>query len=260
MITWRALDERTGLKDMIFEICVDSVEGVLAAQAAGAQRVELCANLVEGGTTPSQGMLQLACQSVTIPVNVIIRPRGGDFWYSELEFEVMRHDILAAKQAGASGVVIGLLRPDGGVDVERTRALVAAARPMSVTFHRAFDMARDPAEALEAICEMGIDRLLTSGQAPSAPEGAECIASLVRQAAGRVVIMGGGGLNVSNIAAFIVRTGITEVHFTARMAVKSPMVFRNPRCLMGKSYQPDEYSRKETRFEIIREIMQAVDV
>src|SRR5512146_3272836 len=149
---------------MIYEVCVDSVEGAVAAQQGGAQRVELCDNLVEGGTTPSLGMIRLTRQHIAIALNVIIRPRGGDFFYSPLEFEVMRQDILAAKEAGADGVVIGLLLPDGRVDVERTRALAALARPLSVTFHRAIDLCRDPAEALEELAGLGVDRILTSGR------------------------------------------------------------------------------------------------
>jgi len=242
---------------MIFEVCIDSVEGALAAQAAGAQRVELCDNLVEGGTTPSLGMVQVTRRRATLGVNVIVRPRGGDFCYTEAEFEVMQQDILAAKQAGANGVVIGLLKPDGSVDVERTRALVAMARPMSVTFHRAFDLSRDAGEALEAICSLEIDRILTSGQKSTAMEGAECIARMVKQAGSRTIIMAGGGVNASNVAAIVAATGVKEVHFAARKTVISPMTHRNPNCFMGKAYQPDEYILKITDAEQIGEIIRA---
>jgi copper homeostasis protein len=242
---------------MIFEICIDSVEGALAAQAAGAQRVELCDNLVEGGTTPSLGMIQVACHKAAIAVNVIIRPRGGDFVYSGLEYEVMQADIQAAKAAGANGVVIGLLLPDGTVDVERTRRLVELARPMSVTFHRAFDLSRDPAEALEALCSLGIDRLLTSGQKADAQEGRECIARMVQQAGERIIVMAGGGITAGNVAGIISATGVREVHFAARKKLESPMTFRNPGCFMGKAYQPDEYILKVSDEGRIREIIQA---
>jgi copper homeostasis protein len=242
---------------MIFEICVDSIDGALAAQAAGAQRIELCANLVEGGTTPSLGMVQLARESITINVNVIVRPRGGDFVYSDLVLEVMRRDILAIKAAGANGVVIGLLRPDGSVDVEKTRMLVEAARPMTVTFHRAIDLCRNPAEALEAICGLGIERVLTSGAQNSALDGIDCIAALVCQASGRAIVMAGGGVNEDNIATIIAKTGVTEVHFAARRVIESPMKFRNPGVFMGKTYQPDEYARKETDVERIRDVIRA---
>ena len=242
---------------MVFEVCVDSVEGALAAQAAGAQRVELCDNLVEGGTTPSLGMLLVTRKSVTIDINVIIRPRGGDFCYSDLEMDVMRQDILAAKKAGANGVVIGVLNPDGSVDEQRSARLVETARPMSVTFHRAFDLTRDPVEALEAVCRMGIERILTSGQMPSALEGADCIARLVRQAQNRTIIMAGGGVNAHNIAIVLSQTGVKECHFSARKTVESPMVFKNLHCFMGKAYEPDEYIRKETDLERIQKVMRA---
>jgi copper homeostasis protein len=243
---------------MIFEVCIDSAEAAQAAQAGGAHRVELCDNLVEGGTTPSLGMIQLARRMATLGLNVIVRPRGGDFCYSEPEFEVMQADIQAAKAAGADGVVIGLLKPDGSVDVERTRVLVELARPMSVTFHRAFDLSRDAGEALEAICSLGIDRILTSGQKATALDGLDCIARLVKQAGKRIIIMAGGGVNAGNVATIVAATGIKEVHFAARKTVDSRMTYRNPDCFMGKAYQPDEYILKVTDSQRIREIMQAV--
>ena len=242
---------------MIFEVCVDSVEGALAAQAAGAQRIELCDNLVEGGTTPSLGMLQLVRESLTIDVNVIIRPRGGDFCYSGLELEVMRRDILAVRQAGANGVVLGLLKPDGSVDLENTRLLVAAARPMSITFHRAFDLCREPAKALEALCGLGIERILTSGQKNTALAGLDCISALVRQAAGRVIILAGGGINEHNVGSILAHSGVSEIHFAARKTMPSPMTFHNPGCFMGKAYEPDEYVRKETQTDLIQNIIRA---
>jgi copper homeostasis protein len=242
---------------MLFEVCIDSVEGAIAAQQGGAQRVELCDNLVEGGTTSSLGMIRTVCRSVSIAVNVIIRPRGGDFCYSPLEFEVMRQDILAAKEAGAHGVVIGLLLPDGRVDVERTRALVDLARPLSVTFHRAIDLCRDSAEALEDLARLGVDRILTSGRQPSALEGAECIAGLVRQSAGRVIIMAGGGITHETLPALLSATGVNEVHFSARETLPSPMTFRSQGCYMGKAYTPDEYIRKVTTAERVARVVAA---
>jgi copper homeostasis protein len=242
---------------MIFEVCVDSVEGAIAAQTGGAQRVELCDNLVEGGTTPSLGMIQVTRQSVAIEINVIIRPRGGDFVFSELELEVMRRDILAAKQAGANAVVIGALQPDGTVDVEKTRILMEAARPLKVTFHRAFDLCRNPEEALETLCGLGVDRILTSGQKNSAVAGLECIGRMVQRAAGRTIIMAGGGVNEHNIRAILSQSGVSELHFAARKVVASPMTYRNPGCHMGKAYAPDEYARMETEAGRIRKIIRA---
>jgi copper homeostasis protein len=243
---------------MLFEICIDSVEGAIAAQQGGAQRVELCDNLVEGGTTPSLGMVQVARASVTLAVNVIIRPRGGDFCYTDLEFEVMKRDIQAVKAAGANGVVLGLLLPDGTVDAVRTRQLVELARPLSVTFHRAFDLCRDPAEALDTLIELGIDRLLTSGQQPDALQGAACIAALVRQAQGRIVIMPGGGVDERTLPLIAAQTGANEFHFSARVLQSSPMQFRLPGVAMGKAYQPDEYNRKVTVPERVRAIIQSL--
>lgn len=229
---------------MIFEVCVDSVEGAVAAQTAGAQRVELCDNLVEGGTTPSLGMLSVTRKAMDISIHALIRPRGGDFYYSPAEMEVMKQDIFAAKHAGANGVVLGALAVNGSVDVEKTRMLVQAARPLSITFHRAFDLCRDPFEALEVICGLGIERILTSGQKADALQGADTIARLVKQAAGRVGIIAGGGITPENVRAVRMQTGVGEVHFSARKSTTSPMEFQNRECFMGKAYQPDEYMRK----------------
>ncbi len=243
------------MSNLLFEICIDSVDGAMAAQQGGAQRVELCDNLVEGGTSPSIGTIRLARANITIGLNVIIRPRGGDFCYTPLEFEVMRQDILAAREAGADGVVIGLLLPDGRVDAARTRALVELARPLSVTFHRAIDLCRDPAEALEELAAIGVDRILTSGCRPTALEGAEVIADLVRRSAGRVAIMAGGGVTAETLPPLLAATGVSEVHFSARAPLESPMAFRRPGVFMGKAYTPEEYSRRATQAELVRRII-----
>ncbi|WP_181243262.1 copper homeostasis protein CutC, partial [Chromobacterium subtsugae] len=158
--------------DIVLEICAGSPASALAAQEGGAQRVELCDNLLEGGTTPSYGALALARDRLAIGLHALIRPRGGDFLYSELEFEQMARDIELCRRLGVDGVVLGLLTADGDVDVERTRQLAGLAGPLAVTFHRAFDMARDPARALEDVIAAGCRRLLSSGQAPAAPQGA----------------------------------------------------------------------------------------
>ncbi len=243
---------------MIFEVCIDSVEGALAAQQGGAQRVELCDNLVEGGTTPSIGTIELACRSASLDVNVMIRPRGGDFVYSDLEMDVMKADILAAKKCGASGVVFGLLTPDGRIDKDRTRALIAIARPMSVTFHRAFDLCSDPAEALEDLIDLGVARLLTSGQKADALSGAACIKSLVEQAKGRIIIMAGGGVNEKTLPLIAAQTGVSEVHFAARLSEKSPMLYKVSGVHMGKSYQPDEYLRRVTDAQRVKTVIQSI--
>lgn len=225
---------------IIFEICVDSVESALGAQQGGAQRVELCDNLLEGGTTPSAGTIALARRELSIGLNVIIRPRGGDFHYSALEFEVMKYDVTQAKALGADGIVIGLLNPDGTIDKARTAELVALARPCSVTFHRAFDMTVDAKQALEDLIALGVDRVLTTGQESSAVEGLDLIVELVQQAGDRIIVMP-GGLRERNIQKFISRTGVKEVHMTARTSVESQMTYRKSHVFMGGALRPPEY-------------------
>jgi copper homeostasis protein len=178
----------------MLEICIDGVASARAAAAGGADRVELCANLPEGGTTPSAGIIQVVRAIFSGGLMILIRPRGYDFLYSELETEAMLHDIQLARNLGADGVVIGCLGPDGGIDLDRCHRLRAAAGPLDVTFHRAFDMARDLGQALEDICSLGIRRILTSGGQPDVPSGTPVIGELVRRASGRVSIMPGGGV------------------------------------------------------------------
>ena len=245
------------MPQLLVEVCVDSIESAIAAQKGGGGRIELCDNLLEGGTTPSAGMIELARRHLNIPVNVIIRPRGGDFCYSELEYEVMRHDIITAKQLGASGVVIGVLQPDGAIDTERTLALVALARPMSVTFHRAFDMARDPHGSLETLIGLGIDRLLTSGQEKSALEGLDLITELVRKAAERIIVMPGGGIHERNAARIVSQSKAREIHVTARMTVESSMRYRETRAFMGGDLRPAEFSRSVADPAIVAQIVRA---
>ena len=245
-------------KSIAVEICVDSVEGALAAQAGGAQRVELCANLLEGGTTPSAGMIALARRYLTIGLQVIIRPRGGDFCYSDYEFAIMQHDLLLAKHLGVNGIVIGLLKPDGTVDKARTAQLIDLARPLSVTFHRAFDMAVDPHQALEDLIALRVDRLLTSGQENSALEGVELIAALVQQAGDRIIVMPGGGVNERNVGKIVAQSGAREVHLSARRPVESRMHHRNARVYMGGTLRPPEFSHGMTDTARVQAVMQSL--
>lgn len=238
---------------LIIEVCVDSVESALGAQEGGAQRVELCDNLLEGGTTPSAGSIAVARDLLTIGLQVIIRPRGGDFCYSDVEYDIMRRDVAVAKSLGADGVVIGLLTPDGDVDKARTAALIDMARPMNVTFHRAFDMTRDPFHALDDLIELGVDRILTTGQEPTVLEGAELIRELTRQARDRVIIMAGGA-SESTIRRVVAHTGVTELHLVAPKSVDSAMRFRNLRVFMGGELRPPEYSRAVTDPERLRHL------
>jgi copper homeostasis protein len=238
---------------LMIEVCVDSVESALAAAEGGADRVELCDNLLEGGTTPSAGTIAVARQKLGIKVQVMIRPRGGDFCYSDIEFAIMQRDIVLAKQLRADGVVIGILTPDGTVDRERTRALVDLARPLTVTFHRAFDVTRDPFEALEDLIALGVDRILTSGQEPSAIEGLDLITELVQRAGDRIIIMPGGGAD-RNVPKIIATSGAREIHVTGNRLVASAMRYRNERVFMGGALRPAEYERTVTDAEKIRRL------
>ena len=194
------------------EICVGDVESAIAAEAGGADRVELCDNLAVGGTTPSAGTIAEACRRLRIPVHVLIRPRAGDFVYSESELAVIRHDIEAAKALGAAGIVLGVLTKDATIDRDQTAKLIAMARPLRVTFHKAFDQARDLLEALDTLITLEVDRVLTSGGRPSALEGVETLAKLVDRAGDQIAVMVGGRLDFDNLETIIRQSGTREVH------------------------------------------------
>ncbi len=234
------------------EICVEGIDGLVAAQEAGADRAELCAALIEGGLTPSVGVVAQALRVATIPFHVIVRPRGGDFLYSALEFETMLDDVRALAKMGVAGTVVGCLTPEGRIDVARMRALVEAARPMSVTCHRAFDMTRDIDEAVEDLAAAGIDRLLTSGQRDTAVAGAENIRRTVEAARGRFKVMVCGALDASNIASVLATSRADEAHFAALMTTPSGMTFRNPDVGMGGDDKDREYQLTLTDPEAVR--------
>lgn len=241
-----------------FEICANSVESCLAAQAGGADRVELCAGIPEGGTTPSYGEIKTARRVLTATrLHVIIRPRGGDFLYTPLELERMADDIAIARQLGADGVVIGCLTPDGDVDTEACKPLMEAARGMSVTFHRAFDNCRDPYRALDDIIALGCDRILTSGQRPTAYDGMALLKDLHDRAGERITILAGCGVNENNIAEIAARTGVNEFHFSAREALPSHMRYRNPNVYMGDA-QADETILLRTTERRVRATIEAL--
>lgn len=239
---------------VVLEACVDSVESALAAQAGGADRVELCDDLLEGGTTPSAGSIELCRERLHIPLHVLVRPRGGDFVYSDLELEVMQRDIALAGRLGAHGVVFGALQPDGSVDVERTRALLGVARPMTVTFHRAFDFTPDADAALDALIVLGVDRVLTSGQAPTAKEGTRTLTRLVTRAAGRIGILACGSVSEENIAEITRLTGVREVHVRATALLESPTSYRPGHLSLLKQPLPNEFDRAVTDPERIRRL------
>lgn len=223
---------------------MDSVESAIIAQTAGADRIELCDNLYEGGTTPSFGTIASARDNLSVQLHVLIRPRGGDFLYSDPEFDIMRRDIDLCGEAGIDGIVTGILRSDGSIDTERTLKLIELARPMSVTFHRAFDLCSDPVSGLEDIISTGATRLLTSGQKNKAVEGKELIRKLVRHAGKRIIVMPGGGLDESNIEDVAKETGACEFHLTGRTTIDSGMVYRRGGISMGGSTSIPEFSRR----------------
>lgn len=235
------------MKTRILEICANSATSCIEAQQGGASRVELCAGIPEGGTTPSYGEIRTAREKCSIDINVIIRPRGGDFLYSEAEIQSMLYDIEMAKQLKVHGVVFGCLTPDGDIDTTLLNRLVAAAKPeLSVTFHRAFDVCRDPFAALEQIIAAGCDRILTSGQQLNAVKGIPLIAELVTRAAGRIIIMPGCGVRENNIAEIEACTGAREFHTSARSIVRSQMQYRNENVPMGSAAPASEFEIEVT--------------
>lgn len=243
----------------MIEVCANGLQSALNAQKAGAGRVELCDNLYEGGTTPSPATIRLGRKYLDIGLNVLIRPRGSDFVYDELEMELIREDILFCKDAGCDGVVVGFLLADGTIDEATTKEIVELARPMEVTFHRAFDMTRDPAEALEAVIRTGANRILTSGQKNLAPDGRELISELVKLAGNRIIIMPGAGIDETNIERMIRDTGATEFHLTGMGMFESKMDFRREEVFMGGLPQIPEFEIAATDVEKIRKVVDVDD-
>lgn len=242
-----------------FEICVTSPQGCEVAESCLATRVELCSALTEGGTTPSLGTVQVCrdiCQHVKL--HVLVRPRGGDFLYDKWEMQTMLRDIQALRQLQVNGVVIGCLTAQGRVDVENMRRLLDGCEGLNVTFHRAFDVCRDPAQALEDIIALGqINRILTSGAAGSAEQGIPYLSKLHQQAQGRISLMAGAGVNAGNIAKIAAQTGIDEFHFSAKDSVRSGMLYHNPQVFMGLP-NLDEYAIPVTSADKVRATMQAL--
>ena len=225
----------------LVEVCVEGIDGARVAEAAGADRVELCASLLEGGLTPSLATIELAMAGADIPVFAMIRPRGGDFLYSEQEFACMLADVRTCRRCGVPGVVFGCLTADGEIDEARMIALVEAADGMSTTCHRAFDMARNLDEAMDTLIRCGIDRVLTSGGCETALEGTARLRHLVDRAAGRIKVMACGGLDAGNIAQVRDETGAPELHFAALRTVPSGMTWRNRYIGMGGTQKAREY-------------------
>lgn len=223
------------MSKVILEIAVFSVQSAIDAIQAGAHRIELCENPNEGGTTPSYGSLVVMSKQQTVPIFPIIRPRGGDFLYTDTEFQIMKKDILVAKELGFKGVVIGLLNSDGRIDKIRTTELVSLAQPMQVTFYRAFDRCVDPMQGIEDIVETGCHRILTSGQVPNVANALPLIKQLVDKASGRIIIMPGSGVRANNIHEILQQTGVMEIHSSARQNNPSKMEFN--RASMNENLQ-----------------------
>lgn len=243
-------------RSIILEVCANSVTSALAAQDGQAGRVELCENLDQGGTTPSYGAILLARKLLHIKLYVLIRPRGGDFFYTDLEFEVMKTDAEFCLEAGCDGIVIGILNADGTVDKERCTALFNIAKQYGagVTFHRAFDECNDQFKALEDIIDMGFERILTSGGKSTAMEGSGRINRLIQKAAGRIIIMPGSGINENNVADLVHFTGAIEIHSSAKTGVKSKMTYKNEPIAMGNDYS-DGYNIDVTDVDRVKNIL-----
>ena len=238
------------------EVCANSVTSAVVAQDGGAVRVELCENLHEGGTTPSYGEILIARKLLHIKLYVIIRPRGGDFLYSDLEYNIMTEDVRYCINAGCDGIVIGILKADGTVDKERCKKLVDMARKwgVGVTFHRAFDVCADMYQAMEDIIDMGCERILTSGGKTTAMEGSSVIFNLIKKAAGRIIIMPGSGVSESNVWDLVRYTGAKEIHSSARARVKSQMTYKKKQVIMENTFG-GEYSSDVTDLERVKNII-----
>lgn len=241
---------------MTIEVCAYSLESCINAQAGGAGRIELCGGLGEGGTTPSAGLIEVVRQHIDINLYVMIRPRGGDFVYDVFEEEIMRKDIDLAKKLGANGVVLGILTADGQVDVQRTKALVDYAYPLKVTFHRAFDLTPDPVKALKAVIETGAERILTSGQKASAPQGVDLLRKLAEESNGVIEIMAGGGVNHTN-AAELAAAGVHSLHLTAK-AFRPGRQKYFPEGISMAGEIPDERSVMYSDLALVEAIVQVV--
>ena len=246
------------MKGFTLEVCANSVQSAINAQIAGAKRIELCENLFIGGTTPSYGCIKTTRERVDIAINILIRPRIGDFLYSDIEFEQIKNDILVAKQHGINGIVCGILLPNGEVDTERTAELVELSKPLTFTFHRAFDFTPDPYKALEDIIKTGATHILTSGQKNKAADSVDLLYELVKKAANRVVIMPGSGINADTIKR-IVNTGANEFHMSGVKDVESKMIYRKENLTLNGNSLPD-YVNQISDVESIKMVVEYLNL
>lgn len=239
----------------IIEICLESVESVIAAEKGGADRVELCSDLFEGGLTPTIGTVKTALKKSNIKINAMIRPRGGDFCYSDEEFEVMKEDIKAFKETGINGIVFGILTPEGDIDVKRSKEIIELARPLAVTFHRAFDMTRDPYKSLEELIKLGVDRVLTSGQEATVPEGADLLEELVQIAGDRIIVMPGCGITERNFPKLRAKIKAKEYHIYLPYETTSKMKFHPGHIYMGGLLRQSEFTITHTSSSRVSDVM-----
>lgn len=239
---------------MILEICTDTLASSIIAEKAGADRIELCADLCVGGTTPSAGLVRQVKSRLNCPIVMMIRPRSGDFCYTQEEIETMKADILFAKESGIEGVIFGVLTPDGEIDTTVMSELIKLSRPMEVVCHRAFDMTKDALKSLETLISLGVDRLLSSGFSNSAPDGIETLRELRIHSNNRLTIMPGGGVNKNNIHDLILKSGANEFHLSGKTALESRMIFRKEGISMGSASANDEYALDQADYAIIAEV------
>lgn len=241
---------------MVLEICASNYQSAVNAQIAGAQRIELCTELAVGGLTPSYGILREVLKTLTIPAFVLIRPRGGNFTYSEAEFEIMKHDIRLCKDMGYAGVVSGILNKDHTVDTIRTKQLIELTRPLSFTFHRAFDLTSNPIVALEQLIDLGVNRVLTSGQDAKAEKGLELLKKLNEKANGRIIILPGGGINADNAKMFK-DLGFKELHASAAV---TNFVNEQPIISMNTTKFFDEKIKVVSNIDKIKDILNSFNI
>ncbi len=238
----------------LIEICLEDAQSVIAAEAGGADRVELCSDLFEGGLSPSIGSVRVAKKHTTIPINAMVRPRGGDFCYSDIEFEVMKEEVKAFKAEGVNAIVFGILTPEGEIDMKRSREIIELARPLPVTFHRAFDMTRDPFRSLENLIELGVERVLSSGQEATVFEGAELLSELVKIAGDRIIIMPGCGISERNFGRIQSIIKAKEYHVFLPEEYKSEMQFHPGHIYMGGLLRQSEFTIAHTSEDRVKSI------
>lgn len=243
------------MKPIKVEVCVENLASARIAQECGADRIELCSALSEGGVTPSAGLIRTVRRELHIRMHVLIRPRRGDFLYNDDEFACMKEDVRTAKELGADGVVIGMVTAEGEIDRERTAALITLARPMSVTIHRAFDSVKDPVAALETCIELGVDRILTSGQQQKAEAGIPLLKQLVSLAGDRLTILPGSGVHAGNILRILEETGASEIHLSAKERIEGKMTYRKEEVPLSNSVPLSEYEVEQTSPVLLRNAM-----